>query len=193
MQQPAIEERERLSAFMDGESDSSDTVAMIGACRAQVALREDWAAYHCIGDVLRSQEMGCHSARLYATVAERLADEPHHLPARSVAGGSRLARRAGSIAAGLAAIAAVAFVALPQWRDADQPIAAALQPAATGVQRPAGQAPDLAVADPVAGPGPAVIPPVAREYIAAHRQYSAGLAMQGVVGRVRNVAYESGN
>jgi hypothetical protein len=143
-------------------------------------LRDDWMIYHCIGDVLRSDDMGGHSSRLASSVSARLAEEPFLMTVRRRPATHFPMRRAASFAAALAGVAAVAFVALPRGNGPTDRLAQVV---------PAG----VSVAAPVALPADVtpVAPLVSREYLAAHRQYSGGLAMQGVAGQLRNVALEA--
>lgn len=179
-------DRERLSEFMDGEAEALTQADVVRSCRSRDDLREDWVVFHCIGDVLRSPDLACDSGKLRSRIVEAVRAEPPWIAASAPQRGARSPGRFASIAAGFAAVAAVALVALPLWR-AQGDLVAQRAPAATATAA----GPASAVA-PAADP-PAVSAPVSREYVAAHRQYSGGLAMQGLVGRVRNVAYESGN
>ena len=178
-------ERESLSSLMDGEMDPDGVDAILRACRTGAGLREDWGIYHCIGDVLRSSDMGGHSERLAANVAEHLSREPHLMVTRPLAAARISVSRTASFAAALAGVAAVALVALPLWNgSADR----ALQAGAKTDPAPV----VTAAVPPVAPVAPVAVPQVSREFLAAHRQYSGGLVMQGVVGQVRNVALEPG-
>ncbi len=178
-------ERESLSSFMDGEMDPDGVDAILRACRTGAGLREDWAIYHCIGDVLRSGDMGGHSERLAAKFAEQLSREPHLMVTRPLAAARTSVSRTASFAAALAGVAAVALVALPLWNgSADRALQAGAKTDPASVV--------TAAAPPVAPVTPVAVPQVSREFLAAHRQYSGGLVMQGVVGQVRSVALEPG-
>lgn len=71
--------RERLSALMDGEADRDLVQAVCRQWRQDEDDRAQWHAYHLIGDVLRSEDLGQRSASdaaFLAGVRERLAREP---------------------------------------------------------------------------------------------------------------------
>ena len=182
---PLAPERESLSSFMDGEIEPEHVDALVKACCQGGELREDWTVYHCIGDVLRSGDMGGHSSRLAEAVSARLAEEPFivAMPRRPARYASM--RRMASMAAAVAGVAVVAFVALPHWSGSGEKLT---QKPVAGSQQ-ADATPSGAGARP--SPGPVAAPVVSSEFLAAHRQYSGGIAMQGMVGQVRNVALES--
>lgn len=179
--------KELLSAWMDGELTSRDAATCLRSCKADAALTNDWAIYHCIGDVLRSEGSACHSSRLTAAIVRRLDAEPHVLvTARARTGTANRAaarwRTPAAVAASLAAIAVVAGVAILELTTQRQQLASLPVPAS--VER---------VVEIPAPAEPAIIPArLSSQYLAAHVQYSGGLAMQGVVNQVRSVAAESG-
>ena len=127
-------------------------------------------------------------------------------------------RMPAAVAAGVAAVVTAGLMVLPQ-RDTVQtalaPVAApagavaSQQPAQAGTQVVAAVAPGapgvpvapsapmaIAPASTAPGPGsPAALPDpalrsVSSEYLMAHRHYSAGLAMRGVVSHVRTAGYD---
>lgn len=179
MTQHLAAESERLSALIDGELTAPETGKMLAACQAHPWLSDDWTVYHCIGDVLRSDDMGCHSAALANKLAARLALEPHLLGASLPAADADSVRwrRPASLAAAAAAVAAVAWLALPQLRPAQEQIAAV----------PAG-IPAAVLAAPLPQPAPRV----ANGYVEAHRQYSSSVAAYRGGGLVQNVTFDSG-
>jgi sigma-E factor negative regulatory protein RseA len=133
--------------------------------------------------------MAAHSSKLAIAVSARLADEPFILatPRRPLAHVS--IRRAASLAAAVAGVAVVGFVALQQLsvtNGSTTQIAGAVNPS---VPASASRPPPAGAYSPVP---PVAAPVVSREFLAAHRQYSGGIAMQGMVGQVRNVALETG-
>lgn len=74
-----VRSRERLSALMDGEADRDLVQAVCRQWRQDEDDRAQWHAYHLIGDVLRSEDLGQRSASdaaFLAGVRERLAREP---------------------------------------------------------------------------------------------------------------------
>jgi sigma-E factor negative regulatory protein RseA len=166
-------QRQRLSAFMDGELPADECPSLVAACRADADLDGDWRIFHCIGDVLRSADMACHSDRLVTRVMAAIEVEPAILaPASFAAAAPRAARprRAWmSWAAAGAAVAVIGGLVFPQWNVQREPVAAAPAPVAAGA--------------PVAATGPAAARSweaplnVSGEYLAAHRQYAAGMAV----------------
>lgn len=103
----AIETESALSAFIDGE------LADLPA-GDRAALRRDWDAYHLIGDVMRSEELGMAvSPRFSRNLAAALAAEPAMIaaPARPVR--RALARYGVPGAALAAAVVAITWVAQP--------------------------------------------------------------------------------
>ena len=183
---PQAPEKEALSSFMDGEMEPERVDALVKACCHGIELREEWAVYHCIGDVLRSEDMGVHSSKLARAVSARLADEPFLIAARRRPAMHTSMRRLASMAAAVVGVVVVAYVALPRWNDGDEKLA---QAARSTSQKAAASIPGANVANSVA---PVAGPVVSSEFLAAHRQYSGGIAMQGMVGQVRNVALETG-
>ena len=74
---------EEISAFIDGEIDIHRQDALLQQLRLPES-RCDWALYHVIGDVVRSDEMaGECSAEFMHNFSARLALEPTYLPASS--------------------------------------------------------------------------------------------------------------
>ena len=174
MAQHLGERDERMSAFIDGELEAAVAARILADCRQHSRLMDDWAAYHCIGDVLRSDEMGCHSSRLSAAIASRLEAEPFLMaPVASAPVDGLGWRRPASYAAAAAAVIAVGLVALPQSLQRSDQVAAAVAP--------------------VAVPVPILpLPGVSSEYIAAHRQYARSVGVQAAIGQVSFSVTEPG-
>jgi sigma-E factor negative regulatory protein RseA len=128
-------EAQRLSALMDGELDAVEADRACAGWAAEAGRRGCWHAYHVIGDVLRSEELGCAAQdeaflqRLRGALAKEpaiVAPSPLGLGGREAAAeGLRGGAVAGApvvvvrrrarwttpvgIAAGLAAVAATAY------------------------------------------------------------------------------------
>jgi len=71
--------RQRLSALMDGELPPDEVASACAQWHVDASGRQDWHAYHLIGDVLRSDELAVHPARDEAFLQAlrlRLAVEP---------------------------------------------------------------------------------------------------------------------
>ena len=185
--------QESLSAFIDGELAMPQQEELMRAIRAGNAVQADWCTYHCIGDVLRSDETAFLSPTFEQRFKARLEQEPHLLALEAAtiihgASGESSPRRwrmPVSYAAGIAAIALVGFVAVGQ-RTIEMPqsaqVAAVPQVGSVPITAPT-QPTQVSPAEPAAGP-------VSSEYLQAHRNYSAGLAMRGVVSHVRTVGHE---
>jgi sigma-E factor negative regulatory protein RseA len=161
--------KERLSALMDDQGDTAECDRCLEGMKVDVELRQTWAVYHLIGDVLR----GTDAPGLPDSFAERLAKEPTvFAPQRrqSAGAGRTPLRYIWPVAAAVAAVAFVAWVSLPQ-----------LQPAAQL------QAQNTTVAPVAAAP----VVPVAQDvgdYLLAHQRFSPYSAMSGVAPYVRTVS-----
>lgn len=71
--------RQSISALMDGQATAADAAALCARWRGDEQVRERWAAYHLIGDVLRSEDLALPPARDEAflqSLRQRLAAEP---------------------------------------------------------------------------------------------------------------------
>ena len=164
--------RENLSALIDDELHGEDLDPHLSRLKEDTELRRAWDTYHLIGDALRGHLSTDFSGR----VAARLAQEPVVLAPRQrvIARGQRV-RYAMSAAAGVAAVALVAWTALPLMRP--------------GVQ--------LAANAPAAAPAVEAKPRLAaneiENYLLAHQPYSQSNAMQGPAPYVRTVADERGD
>jgi len=162
---------ERISALMDGELDQSELGHNLKRLASDHELRNTWETYHLIGDALRG-----HAGQGYAAKVEaRLADEPMVLaPKREHSSAQRAGWLGMSMAAGLAAVVLVAWMALPQTKQ-ELPPPVATAPASTPAKVPA-----TAVAAEV------------EDYVLAHQSFSPSGAMQGVATYVRTVSDEGG-
>ena len=161
--------KETLSVLMDDQADRAECDRCLDRLKDDAGLRESWELYHLIGDVLR----GTNGTVLPESLAARLADEPTILAPRTsperAAPHSPL-RYALPIAAGIAAVAFVAWVSLPQ-----------LQP--SSVLQARTTAPVMVSSTPVV--------PVAHDvgdYLLAHQRFSPSSAMSGVAPYVRTVS-----
>lgn len=168
--------RERISALIDDEGNESELDRDMVRLRTDSVLRRTWDTYHLIGDALR----GDVAPGLCARVSERLAAEPTVLAPRRRKVDARVAQIGLSAAAGVAGIALVAWLALPQWQP--RQVAALPSPAA--------------VAAVVATPAPPAVSPVTpaavgvENYLLAHQRFSHAIAMQGMAPYARTVADE---
>lgn len=160
--------KENLSAWMDDEASAEQARSLLPQVERNAELRADWDCYHLIGDVLR----GTPGPDLCARIRARLDAEPTVLAPARRRKGERLARYALSLAAGVAAVMFVGWVALSGTEQGAPQVAAV--PALAHAQQQSAAA---------AGAG-------ANDYLLAHQRYSPSSAMQGVAPYVRTVADE---
>lgn len=175
--------RERISLFADGELDEAQIATLLLELREQQA-QADWALYHRIGDVLRSDDMDLHMSEDFAArVSARLESEPIHI-APATSGGERRRSKLLRNMAGAAAIAALAFVVTPSLMDG---FVGASDP---GVLAEAPSAPVQPVEQVIAtGTGEGVIlrDPRIDEYLFAHQRVSPSVS--GTAQYAREAAY----
>lgn len=158
--------KENLSAWMDGELGSQRARPLPPQLKRDAGLRSDWDCYHLIGDALR----GVQGPDLCVKICARLDAEPTVLAPQRRGATEKLRRFALPVAASVAAVAFVGWMALPGVQQ-DSPQIAAI---------PAAEVKQVAVP---AGEG-------AKDYLLAHQRYSPSNAMQGVAPYVRTVAEE---
>lgn len=157
--------REQVSACADGELDDAQLDAALAALRGNEA-RADWALYHQIGDLLRSEDMAVPmSSDFSARLAARLESEPIHLAPAAARKPAAVSRPWFKLA-GAAAVATFAFIATPPLMQALQGGEAA--PAVAVVEPPAGV--ELVAAN---GPDGVILrDPRIDDYLFAHQRYS---------------------
>jgi len=158
--------KETLSAWMDSELSGEQARPLLPQLKHDAELRRNWDCYHLIGDALR----GVQGADLCAGVCARLEAEPTVLAPQRRSKPEKLRWTALSLAAGMAAVAFVAWMGLPGTQPESLQLAA--------VPAPASEVRQAAVP---AGEG-------AKDYLLAHQRYSPSSAMQGVAPYVRTVA-----
>ena len=185
-QSQSAEESASLSAYMDGELPVEYRDGLLADIKSDGSLRAQWSLYHCIGDVLRSEDMACHSASFLQKFSARIEAEPFLFApevaktfAAQQATGRSAWRMPAAIAAGVAAIVVTGAAVILPLRD-EGVVQSAAAPAAV-------PAPPAALALAGADTG---VRPVSNEYLIAHRHYSNGLAIQGVVSHVRTAGYD---
>lgn len=182
---------EFLSACMDGELPAGQRDSLLAQAVSGQAMHAEWNLYHCIGDVLRSEELACHPTDFQAKFAAKLAAEPHVFAPRAAKAVARNASpsraswvRPASLAASMAAVAVVAGVAMQQWNGARNAMVASsdgMVPTLVSPSlAPAGQLIPATVA-----PTPAPLPGA---YLAAHRQF----ASQRTALYIQTVAHDGG-
>lgn len=171
--------KERISAFMDGETGAQEFEHALAAVREPGEALETWRMYHLISDAMR--DTGLNSSGFAERVAARIAEEPTVLAPSALPQQAELPTPAGrqrwyalSAAASVAAIALVGWVALaPQ--PGEQPLVA---------QAPAQKPAAVVVAEPANLP----LTTAADDYLLAHQAYSPRNSFQGVAPYVRTVA-----
>ena len=174
--QAGVPTPEEISLLMDGELDAGRVDAVCSGLQHSECVAS-WVVYHVIGDTMRGS--GAHPAgeggartfspRFAARLANRLAEEPTVLaPPRKGTAGPAPRAVALALAATVAAVSVVGWVALTTMPAPTMAIASAKQAAtvrATDARR--------AVDD---------------EYLLAHQEYSPTTAIQGVRPFLRAVA-----
>ena len=193
-------ERRALSALLDGELQAGDALAVQRACarwRESGPARQDWHAWHLIGDVMRSEELAQPPARdaaFLARLRERLADEPVVLapapvvpvaPVASVA--PALARNwhrtwtlPTAVAAGVMAVAAVLVVTRTGPPSAAPVLASAPGPELSAVSV-------LGATPSSVGSAGVVRDPRLDSYLRAHQTARGSMAAAVPGGGMRNV------
>lgn len=160
---------QRVSMLMDGELEDPEAASVLTELKQQ-ELRQQWLAYHLIGDAMRGAPVAL-SSEFSARLAERLAAEPAILAPRRSAVSGRPVMIALSAAASIAAVVLVGWVTLQMT---------APQPAPGGLAAAAPDSPSLARAGAPLD--------VNNAYLVAHQEFSPSTAMHGVVPYVRTVA-----
>jgi len=172
---------DRVSELMDGELEGRAAADLIGALGREGEARDAWRAYHLIGDAMRDTRL--LSAGFAAPVAERLAQEPTVLarwPARWTSEGGRARSRLAmpaAVAAGLAGVAVVGWLALAPRAPSQPQVAAQAAPQLAQVRPSAPQTIPL----------PAQIP----DYLLAHQGFSPRSSLQGMSAYALTVSAEA--
>ena len=199
---PFTQTSELISALADGQLDSEDFAAALQACQHDEFAIARWHAYHMIGEVLRSPELGVRGADLafVGRLNQRLAQEPQlgtqprsvdldsAAPAKGIAPGELSHHRGPAsndanfrwkLVAGFASLAAVSAIA---WNASGLLVPASAPQLA---QAPAPQ--QLVVVSPQ---GPMVRDARLEELLAAHKQLGTS-ALQEPSGFFRNATFET--
>jgi sigma-E factor negative regulatory protein RseA len=155
---------ERLSAWIDGELESEDARQLPSQLKNDVALRDTWDCYHLVGDTVR----GVQGPDLYARIWARLDAEPTVLAPQRRSAAEILRWRPLQVAASVAALVFVGWVALSGVQQDAPQIAAIPAPEVKQAVLPAGEE--------------------VNGYLLAHEAYSPRAGMQGVAPYVHSVA-----
>jgi sigma-E factor negative regulatory protein RseA len=190
--------REQISAFADGELANDSVDAAMAALR-QPDAREDWALYHQIGDVLRSDDMAfAISPGFSSRMAAALEQEPAIVApaAQAEAGAGRSRRWVGpGMAAAAAAVAAVAFIATPQLMVAlkgnDGAEASAMPSLASANRDATASAGGALLVKANAAEGVVLRDPRIDDYLLAHQRFSPSLYSTAQYARSATFANDS--
>lgn len=172
---------EQLSALMDGELAPDEMARQIGAMKSDATLRQNWVAYHVLGDALRKSPQ--LSVDFTDKLAHQLAAEPTVLaPQRKQPSAPR--RYAMPLAASVAAVSLVGVLSWQMVRvnqgDGSSAIAA----------KPSAATPVLAVKSPPSVPFGGVI---SNSYLLAHQEFSPSYVREGIPAYVRTVSEQTEN
>jgi sigma-E factor negative regulatory protein RseA len=103
---------ERISAFMDGEVGDDEVAAQVARLKQDPALRERWDAYHLIGDAMRGNAGLAGQDAFMARFGTALAQEPTVLAPKAPVHRDKAYKVALSLAASVAGIAVVGWLAI---------------------------------------------------------------------------------
>ncbi len=155
---------EKLSAWIDGELGDQQSRQLPQQLTRDAQLRDNWDYYHLIGDALR----GVQGPDLCARIRARLDAEPTVLAPHRRSKAERLRWVALSVAASIAAVAFVGWMALSGMQQDSVQIAATPPVEVKQVAVPAGEA--------------------ANDYLLAHQGFSPRVSFQGMAPYVRTVS-----
>jgi sigma-E factor negative regulatory protein RseA len=161
--------KEKISALMDGELERDESAAALRGLESGGEARETWRTYHLIGDAMREKRL--LSAGFVERVSAAIDKEPTVLAPRRPVFANPAIMRWSALAAGVAAVALVGWVAfVPQ-----------------GDQMPGAQvAGTVVLPKPPVQEASLVAPPeAANDYLLAHQGYSPRNSLQGAVPYVR--------
>ena len=177
--------KHRISALMDGELDDKSADELLGNLAREGEGAEAWRSYHLIGDAMRGTAP--LSEGFAARVAWKLADGPTVLSPGRIRPEPRRWFTLPALAASLAAVALVgwmAFAPQPGVSPAPAPVAQ-VKPAAS-------VPPSIPAAAAVSVPAMVPMPTAANDYLLAHQGFSPRISLQGMLPYVRTVAEHSG-
>jgi sigma-E factor negative regulatory protein RseA len=167
--------KQQLSAMIDDAAADHECESCVKRLKDDPELRAAWDVYHLIGDALR----GHTAPEVAARVQQRLAAEPTVFAPRAIAAPRRRAAWYGlSLAASVAAVALVGWIALPLVQPVPQPVAQRSAPATAAIAEPQ--------------PGPVPVAHGVGDYLLAHQRFSPSLAIGGIAPYIRSVAEENG-
>jgi sigma-E factor negative regulatory protein RseA len=176
--------KDRISALMDGELDAGELETALAALRREGEALNAWRTYHLIGDALQGRAL--LDSACASRVLARLAQEPAllgTLPAGVVAPARQRWFVPSALAAGVAAVALVGWMAFAPRQSTTVGVGEVARAPAPAVAMPAGPAPQP--------PARAPLTAAARDYLLAHQAFSPRNSLQGVAPYVRSVAAEA--
>ena len=109
--------KEKLSAFMDGELDHSESVQLIRQLDTDSKLRGQWQRYHTYGSVLRDEMTPVLSADFSSKVLRALAKEPVQLAPAAMTGRRRLAGPVTGLAVAASLVGIAILLQKPVMED----------------------------------------------------------------------------
>jgi len=166
--------RARISELMDGELQGPQAQDLLRKLCEDGEARAFWRECHRIGDSMR--ELQPLSAGFADRVMARIDSEPTVFAPAHRAGNAAIRSIGLRVAASVAAIALVGWLALAPDRGGEAPIPVAQTPKPKPATEPATVPPPAATAD----------------YLLAHQRYSPRNALQGMAPYVRTVTAEGG-
>lgn len=122
--------KQQISALMDADLHNEDAAQIMNVLESSEHLRNTWAEYHLIGDVIRGEyEL---SADFTANLMRKLAEQPVVLAPRAIhptvpSRTNVLAHSAWAVAASVVAVALVAWVVVQELQPTQQPMMNAAQ------------------------------------------------------------------
>lgn len=167
---------EKLSEFIDGESAGQDAAACSKRLLEDPQRRENWEIYHLIGDALRGET--AFSRDFSARFSQKLAGEPTMLAPRRPVSLQVIRRFSLPVAASVAGVALVAWVALFSGPS--------LPPGSDNIASDSGQKASTMVVQKTVSATEDEI----HDYLLAHQQFSPRTTIQGVASYVRTVSGE---
>lgn len=187
--------QERLSALVDGECSQPELDAVMGDLVAWEDLRQAWAEYHWMGEMMRSgrqagmpADAGFCAAVMARVAVQDTATGPSGRPAR--AGHAEAANDPvlrWKMVAGLASLVAVLAVA---WSVALGPAQQGAPELAQATQPPAVEAEGVRDSVVVTERGVLIRDPQLEALMAAHRQVGGMSALEMPAGFLRNATFE---